>query len=103
MLKIVIVVLLIGVILSLFSGLVFLFQDSDRPDSRRTLYALGIRITLAAALLLTVGYGLYTGQLRMGTHAPWHERTLGDDASAPAPPRGRPDREPAPPGAADPR
>jgi Protein of unknown function (DUF2909) len=75
LLKVIIVVLLIGVILSLFSGLVFLFKDSERQDSKRTLYALGIRITLAAALLLTVFYGLYTGQLRMGANAPWHERT----------------------------
>lgn len=72
MLKVVIVVLLLGVVVSLFSGLVFLFKDSDRQDSRRTLYALGVRITLAAALLITVVYGLYTGQLRFGTHAPWH-------------------------------
>lgn len=74
LIKIVIVVLLIGVVLSLFSGLVFLFKDSDRQDSRRTLYALGVRITLAAALLLTVFYGLYTGQLEMGSKAPWHDR-----------------------------
>lgn len=73
-LKIIIVVLLIGVVVSLFSGLIFLFKDSDRQDSKRTLYALGIRITLAAALLLTVFYGLYTGQLRMGSNAPWHDR-----------------------------
>jgi hypothetical protein len=75
LLKVVILVLLIGVVLSLFSGLVFLFRDSDRQDSRRTLYALGVRITLAALLLLTVFYGLYTGQLRMGSNAPWHDRT----------------------------
>jgi hypothetical protein len=74
LLKAVILVLLIGVVLSLFSGLVFLFKDSERQDSRRTLYALGIRITLAAALLATVFYGLYTGQLRMGSNAPWHDR-----------------------------
>lgn len=74
--KIIILVLLAGVLLSLFSGLVFLFKDSDRQDSRRTLWALGVRITLAAALLLTVFYGFYTGQLRMGTNAPWHERGL---------------------------
>jgi len=71
-LKIIIVVLLIGVLVSLFSGLVFLFQDSDRQDSKRTLYALGIRITLATALLGTVFYGLYSGDLRFGTQAPWH-------------------------------
>jgi len=71
-LKVVIVVLLLGVVVSLFSGLVFLFKDSDRSDSRRTLYALGIRISLAAALLSAVLYGFYTGELRMGTNAPWH-------------------------------
>lgn len=81
LLKIVIFVLLVGVVLSLFSGLVFLFKDSDRQDSKRTLYALGIRVTLAAALLLTVFYGLYTGQLRMGANAPWHAETRN---SAPA-------------------
>ena len=71
-LKIVIIILLIGVIASLFSGLVFLFQDSDKPESRRTLHALGIRVTLAAALLATIFYGFSTGQLRMGSNAPWH-------------------------------
>jgi hypothetical protein len=75
LLKIIIVVLLIGVVISLFSGLVFLFKDTDRADSKRTLYALGVRITLAGALLLTIFYGFYTGQLRMGTNAPWHEPT----------------------------
>ena len=72
LIKIVIVVLLIGVVLSLMSGLVFLFKDTDRNDSKRTLYALGLRITLAVALISTIFYGLYTGQLRMGTNAPWH-------------------------------
>lgn len=74
LLKSIILVLLVGVVLSLFSGLVFLFKDSDRQDSKRTLYALGVRITLAAALLLTVLYGFLSGQLRMGTNAPWHDR-----------------------------
>jgi hypothetical protein len=74
LLKIIILLLLFGVVLSLFSGLVFLFKDSDRQDSKRTLYALGIRITLAGALLLTVLYGFYTGQLRIGSNAPWHDR-----------------------------
>lgn len=82
MLKVLIVVLLIGVIISLFSGLVFLFKDSDRHDSKRTLYALGIRVSLAAALMVTLFYGFYTGQLRLGTSAPWHER---EAAAAPSP------------------
>ena len=71
-LKIIIFVLLIGVVASLMSGLVFLFKDSEKPESRRTLHALGVRVTLAAALLGTIFYGLSTGQLRMGTNAPWH-------------------------------
>ena len=54
MLKVIIVLLLIGVVISLFSGLVFLFKDTDRNDSKRTLYALGIRVTLAPLLLTMV-------------------------------------------------
>ena len=72
MLKVIIVILLIAIIISLFSGLAFLFKDTDRTDSKRTLYALGIRVTLAALLLITIFYGFYTGELRMGTNAPWH-------------------------------
>jgi hypothetical protein len=71
-LKALIVFLLIGVLVSLFTGLGFLFKDSNRPDSRRTLYALGVRICFAAALLATIGYGLATGQLAL--HAPWYGR-----------------------------
>ena len=86
MLKIVIFVLLIGVVVSLFSGLFFLFQDAEKTDSRRTLHALGVRVTLAAALLATVFYGFYTGQLRMGTNAPWHsEAAASQSAETPAP------------------
>jgi hypothetical protein len=75
-LKAIIIVLLIGVIASLGSGLFFLFRDSERPESRRTLHALGVRVTLAAALLGTIFYGLYTGQLRLGTNAPWHAQEM---------------------------
>ena len=50
-LKPLIVFFLIGVIVSLFTGLGFLFKDSGQPESKRTLYALGIRICFAAALL----------------------------------------------------
>jgi hypothetical protein len=74
LLKAIIIFLLIGVVVSLFSGLVFLFRDSDRTDSKRTLYALGVRVTFAGALLITVFYGFYTGELRLGTNAPWHSQ-----------------------------
>ena len=56
-LKTIIFVLLIGVIASLLSGLVFLLKDSDKPKSRRTLHALGVRVTLAIALVSTIFYG----------------------------------------------
>lgn len=72
MIKILIFVLLAGVVLSLFSSLAFLFKDSERPESKRALYALGVRVTLAGALLLTVFYGFTTGELTMGSNAPWH-------------------------------
>ena len=72
MLKTIIVILLICVILSLMSGLVFLFKYTGKPDSRRLWYALGVRITFATLLVLTIGYGFYTGELRMGLNAPWH-------------------------------
>jgi|TARA_B100000768_G_scaffold178652_1_gene194802 hypothetical protein len=71
-LKIIIVVLLLCVIASLGSGLVFLFKDTDKPDSRRLWYALGVRVTFATLLILAIGYGFYTGELRMGINAPWH-------------------------------
>jgi len=69
-LKALIVFLLFGVFVSLFTGLGFLFKDSDNPASKRTLYALGVRIGFAAALLLAVGYGLASGTLTL--NAPWH-------------------------------
>jgi hypothetical protein len=72
LLKPIIIILLLGVVISLFSGLVFLFKDTGRTDSRRTWYALGIRVTLATGLLLTILYGFYTGELRIGSNAPWH-------------------------------
>lgn len=72
MLKAIIVILLIGVLISLISGLGFLFKDSDITGSKRTLIALGIRITLAGTLLLVTSYGLYSGELQL--NAPWHGR-----------------------------
>ncbi|MCV6604170.1 MAG: DUF2909 domain-containing protein [Porticoccaceae bacterium] len=69
-LKVVIVLLLIGVVASLASGLVFLFKDLG--GRKRTLYALGIRIGLAVLLMVAIAYGVYTGEL--GLQAPWHGR-----------------------------
>src|SRR5690606_36513416 len=68
MLKVIIFVLLLAMIASLTTGAVFFFKDQGR--SKRTLYALGVRVTLAILLLITISWGLYTGQLTL--RAPWH-------------------------------
>lgn len=75
MLKIAIVILFVAILISLGSGLVFLFQDQQRPGSFRTLYALGTRVILASSLLLLLFYGFASGQLKMD--APWHDRQVG--------------------------
>lgn len=74
-LKLFILLLFVGVVISLSSGLVFLLKDIHSP-TKRTLYALGIRITLAATLLMTIFLGLYTGHL--GSGAPW-DRIISKD------------------------
>jgi hypothetical protein len=57
--KITIVVVMLGIIASLGSGLVFLMRD--RSQSRRTLNALTVRIGLSVALFLLIVLGLATG------------------------------------------
>jgi hypothetical protein len=68
LLKIIIVVLFLAVVASLSSGLYFLMKDVGNPR-RRTLYALGIRVTLAALLVGTITYGFVSGKLH--STAPW--------------------------------
>lgn len=71
LLKIIIVVLFIAVVASLSGGLVFLLKDMQVPESKRTVYALGIRISLAALLLVLIGYGIQSG--RLASTAPWDQ------------------------------
>lgn len=68
-LQIIIVVLFFLVVVSLGSGLQFLFKDIESNKSKRTLYALGIRIVLASLLMVCIFYGLQTGTLH--SSAPW--------------------------------
>lgn len=68
-LKILVVILFIAVVASLSSGMVFLIKDMGVEESKRTLYALGIRIVLATSLLCLIAFGIHTGQL--GNTAPW--------------------------------
>ena len=69
MLKILIIVVIVLLLISLGASLVFLLIDQGKTDSKRTVYALGARVTFAVILILLVIYGLYTGEL--GNSVPW--------------------------------
>ena len=77
LIKLLVVVLFIGVVLSLTSSLVFLVKDIESPK-KRALYTLGVRITLATLLMTTIFYGLYTGKL--GSSAPWDRKLTKEEA-----------------------
>ena len=79
LLKVIIIILFIGVVASLFGGLNFLVKDMGNAN-KRVLYALGIRIGLAALLIDCVVYGTYSGQLN--STAPW-DRQLHPENTAP--------------------
>ena len=66
-LKVAIVVVFLALLVSLASGLVFLLKDQG--STKRTLYSLGARVSLAIILLGLISYGVLTGQLR--SKAPW--------------------------------
>lgn len=62
MLKATIILLLVAVAVSLFSGLFFLVKDESRRS--RVVTALLIRVSLTAVLVLLIGWGFCTGELR---------------------------------------
>lgn len=70
-LKAIIVILFFGLVISLFSGLAFLFNDKDKePQARSRLWnALSVRLLLTGLLIAFLIYGVFTGQL--GSNAPW--------------------------------
>ena len=70
MLKPVIVILLLAIIFNLVVSAVFYFKDQG--NRKRTMYLLGVRVSLAALLLIVVVYGVVSGELTLG--APWHNR-----------------------------
>jgi len=60
--KVIIVVLLIAIVASLFSGLFFLMKDESRQ--RRTLTALKVRVGLSIALLVFLALAFMNGWLK---------------------------------------
>ena len=62
MVKILVLVLLAGVLVSLFSGL--FFMNRDQGDSRRLLRALTIRISLSVLLFLVLFLAWRTGAIQ---------------------------------------
>ena len=54
MLKTIIIILLVLVLLSLASSLVFLFVDRGNPEKKRILYGLGFRVTLGAIIIILI-------------------------------------------------
>ena len=69
MLKTLIVLLMIALVASLASGLVFLMSDQGNPEKKRLFTSLGVRLGLGACLLLVIIYGVITGEL--GHQNPW--------------------------------
>lgn len=69
MLKTLIVLLMIALVASLASGLIFLMSDQGNPDKKRLFASLGVRLGLGACLLLVIVYGVITGEL--GHQNPW--------------------------------
>ena len=62
MIKALVLLLLAGIILSLFSGLFFL--NHDRGGSRRMVRALTVRITLSVILFLVLIYAWFNGLIQ---------------------------------------
>ena len=69
MLKALIVILMAALVASLGSGFYYLMIDQGDKNQRRTFHSLGVRLTLAAALMGLITYGVATGQL--GNRNPW--------------------------------
>lgn len=60
--KLILVLLLLAIVASLFSGLFFLMKDDS--SRRRTLWALKIRVGLSIALLVFLALAFMNGWLR---------------------------------------
>jgi len=66
--KLIIVALLLAIVVSLFSGLAFLLRDSSQ--SRRTVWALTVRVGLSITLVLFLLLSLHMGWIKPHGLAP---------------------------------
>lgn len=67
MLKLLIIIVFLAILISLFTGLFFLFKDKE--NSKNLFISLSFRISLTLILLSLVTFGLLSGTL--GNQAPW--------------------------------
>jgi len=74
-LKFLVVILLLGLLASLFSGFYFLMVDQGDKEKHRTFNSLGVRVSLAIALMAAIIYGVASGQFK--THQnPWERSSV---------------------------
>lgn len=74
MLKFIIIVLMLGLVASLGSGLYYLMLDQGNLEKKRLFTSLGVRLALASGLIVVVIFGVATG--RLGNRNPWDAGTL---------------------------
>ncbi|MBD7976671.1 MULTISPECIES: twin transmembrane helix small protein [Pseudomonas] len=67
MLKAAILLLLLAILISLFSALFFMVKDQGH--GRRMMYALYVRVGLAALTVSLIAWGFYSGHLQ--PHVTW--------------------------------
>ena len=83
LLKFLIVVLLLALIASLFTGFYFLMTDQGDATKRRLFHSLGVRVTLTITLMILIVYGVSSGKLR--SQAPWEQPRANSSETAPEP------------------
>ena len=82
-LKSAIAITFILLFLSLAGGFFFLIRDKGK--SKRTLYSLGLRIVLAIILIILIGYGVLSGELK--SQAPWSTQVVNPPIIQDSPPQ----------------
>jgi hypothetical protein len=64
MIKYFILFLILAMLISLFSGAFFIIKYGS--SYKRTVYSLGVRVSIAVVLFATLIYGIITGQIGPG-------------------------------------